>query len=108
MKQGSTVLPLIAIATAEIVLARSLDRQVAERSRVAVFLQLPTAARTSALATILDSDEGKNFRRRRASGSLRPYPSGTWSRSGMQSAAGVREAMLYFGSHLSTPRLALS
>ena len=30
--------------------------------RVAVFLQLPTAARTSALATILDSDEGKNFR----------------------------------------------
>ena len=30
--------------------------------RVAVFLRLPTAAGTSALATILDSDEGKNFR----------------------------------------------
>src|SRR5271169_4855881 len=30
--------------------------------RVAVFVKLPTAARTSVLATILDSEEGKNFR----------------------------------------------
>ena len=82
MKQGSTV------PTAHrnrdgrncSLLDHLIDKSLSD-PRVAVFLQLPTAARTSALATILDSDEG----RRGASGSLRPYPSGTWSRSGMQS-----------------------
>ena len=75
--------------------------------RVAVFLQLPTAARTSALATILDSEEGKNFREEASQWivealSVRylvPERYAEWRPV-------VREAMLYFGSHLSTPRLA--
>ncbi len=75
--------------------------------RVAVFLQLPTAARTSALATILDSNEGKNFREEASQWivealSVRylvPERYAEWRPV-------VREAMLYFGSHLSTPRLA--
>jgi ubiquinone biosynthesis protein len=75
--------------------------------RVAVFLQLPTAARTSALATILDSDEGRNFREEASQWivealsvrHLVPERYAEWRPV-------VREAMLYFGSHLSTPRLA--
>jgi ubiquinone biosynthesis protein len=75
--------------------------------RVAVFLQLPTAARTSALATILDSEEGKNFREEASQWiaealSVRylvPERYAEWRPV-------VREAMFYFGSHLSTPRLA--
>ena len=75
--------------------------------RVAVFLQLPTAARTSALATILDSDEGKNFREEASQWlvealsvrHLVPERYAEWRPV-------VREAMLYFGSHLSAPRLA--
>ena len=75
--------------------------------RVAVFLQLPTAARTSALATILDSEEGKNFREEASQWivealsvrHLVPERYAEWRPV-------VREAMLYFGSHLSTPRLA--
>jgi ubiquinone biosynthesis protein len=75
--------------------------------RVAVLLQLPTAARTSALATILDSEEGKNFREEASQWivealsvrHLVPERYAEWRPV-------VREAMLYFGSHLSTPRLA--
>lgn len=75
--------------------------------RVAVFLKLPTAARTSALATILGSDEGKNFREEASQWivealsvrHLVPEQYAAWQPV-------VREAMLYFGSHLSTPRLA--
>ena len=76
-------------------------------SRVAVFLKLPTAARTSALAMILDSDEGKSFREEASRWivealcvrRLVPEKYAEWRPV-------VREAMLYFGSHLSTPRLA--
>ena len=108
MKQGSTV------PTAHrnrdgrncSLLDHLIDKSLSD-PRVAVFLQLPTAARTSALATILDSDEGKNFREEASQWlvealSVRylvPERYAEWRPV-------VREAMLYFGSHLSTPRLA--
>jgi ubiquinone biosynthesis protein len=108
MKQGSTV------PTAHrnrdgrncSLLDHLIDKSLSD-PRVAVFLQLPTAARTSALATILDSDEGKNFREEASQWivealsvrHLVPERYAEWRPV-------VREAMLYFGSHLSTPRLA--
>src|ERR1019366_1942239 len=75
--------------------------------RVAVFLQLPTAARTSALATILDSDEGKNFREEASQWlvealsvrHLVPQRYAEWRPGG-------RDSPLFLCSHLSTPRLA--
>jgi ubiquinone biosynthesis protein len=108
MKQGSTV------PTAHrnrdgrncSLLDHLIDKSLSD-PRVAVFLQLPTAARTSALATILDSDEGKNFREEASQWlvealsvrHLVPERYAEWRPV-------VREAMLYFGSHLSIPRLA--
>jgi ubiquinone biosynthesis protein len=108
MKQGSTV------PTAHrnrdgrncSLLDHLIDKSLSD-PRVAVFLQLPTAARTSALATILDSDEGKNFREEASQWlvealsvrHLVPERYAEWRPV-------VREAMLYFASHLSTPRLA--
>ena len=59
--------------------------------RVAVFLQLPTAARTSALATILDSDEGKNFREEASQWLVEALSVRHLVRSGSRVAAGGRE-----------------
>lgn len=75
--------------------------------RVAVFLAMPTAARTNALIAILESVGGENFRQEASRWIVQalsverlvPQQYAEWRPV-------VREAMLYFGSHLSTSRLA--
>jgi ubiquinone biosynthesis protein len=75
--------------------------------RVAVFLAMPTTARIDALIAILESAGGENFRQEAsrwivqalAVERLVPQQYAEWRPV-------VREAMLYFGSHLSTSRLA--
>ncbi len=75
--------------------------------RVAFFLQLPSAERTGALAAMLDGPGGQNLREE-ASGwvvqalsvkRLVPEHYAEWRPL-------VRDAMLFFGSHLSSARLA--
>ena len=74
---------------------------------MAVFLAMPTPARTNALIAILESAGGENFRQQASRWvtqalsveRLVPPQYAEWRPV-------VREAMLYFGSHLSTPRLA--
>lgn len=84
-----------------------LTEKSANDPRWAVFLALTTAQRTGALAAILDSEEGPQFRLEASRWivealsvrHLVPEQYASWRPV-------VREAMLYFGSHLSTPRLA--
>jgi hypothetical protein len=75
--------------------------------RMAIFLAMPTAARTNALIAILESAAGENFRQEASRWIVQalsverlvPPQYAEWRPV-------VREAMLYFGSHLSTSRLA--
>jgi ubiquinone biosynthesis protein len=74
---------------------------------MAIFLAMPTAARTNALVAILESAAGENFRQEASRWIVQalsverlvPPQYAEWRPV-------VREAMLYFGSHLSTSRLA--
>ena len=75
--------------------------------RVAIFLQMPGAERTNALAAILDSAAGSEFRQEASRWiaeslcvkRLVPEVYADWRPL-------VHDAMVFFGSHLSTPRLA--
>ncbi len=74
---------------------------------MAVFLQMPSANRTNALRAVLESAAGKNFRQEASRWiaealsvkRLVPEVYAEWRPL-------VRDAMQFFGSHLSTPRLA--
>jgi len=75
--------------------------------RLAILRSLPSAARVQALATLLDGDRGREFR---AEASRMVVEALSVERLVPQAYVEwrpvVREAMLYFGSHLSTARLA--
>ena len=75
--------------------------------RVALFLQMPPAERTKALAAMLEGAAGRQFRQQASQWVVQmlsvkrlvPQVYAEWRPL-------VRDAMLYFGSHLSTARLA--
>ena len=74
--------------------------------RMAVFLAMPAPARTNAITTILESIGGENFRQEASRWIVQalsverlvPTQYAEWRPV-------LREATLYFGSHLSTSRL---